>query len=89
MEARVKQSSRYGTITAFSGSEYVKYEWRIVPAGKEEEAAQHPSLEVKQIGMDVLESLPSFGKEQPAEIAEPQPAQKPEQGEAKSSRRRK
>jgi hypothetical protein len=62
MEAKVNQSSRYGTVTAFSGHEYVKYEWRIVPAGHEEEAARHPSLEVKQIGLDVLESLPEFSK---------------------------
>jgi hypothetical protein len=60
MEARVNQSSRYGSIVAFSGREYVKYEWRVVPAGFELEAARHPYLEVKQIGMDVLESLPSF-----------------------------
>lgn len=62
MDARVNQSSRYGTVTAFSGHEFVKYEWRAVPAGFELEAAKHPSLEVKQIGMDVLESLPEFSK---------------------------
>jgi hypothetical protein len=52
MDARVNQSSRYGTITAFSGREYVKYEWRVVPAGFEAEAARHPYLEVKPVEVE-------------------------------------
>lgn len=59
MDARVKQDSRYKTITAFSGHEYVKDAWRVVPAGCELEAQKHPHLEVKQIGLDVLNNLPS------------------------------
>ncbi len=47
MDARVSQSSRYGNITAFSGREYVKYEWRAVPAGFEAEAERNPYLEIK------------------------------------------
>lgn len=46
MQARVKQSSRYGVITAFSGVEFLKRDWRPVPKGFEEAARHHELLEV-------------------------------------------
>lgn len=47
MLARVKQEYRWKTVNAFTGHEYVKYEWRNVPAGMEEQAKNHPDLDVK------------------------------------------
>jgi hypothetical protein len=32
MQAKIKQTSRYGTASLFSGVEFVKHEWRTVPA---------------------------------------------------------
>lgn len=61
MKARVKQSSRYGIITAFTGREYVKYEWRLVPDGCEDEAAKHPFLTV-----DSNEDMNPEKQEQPS-----------------------
>jgi hypothetical protein len=49
MKAKVKEDSRYGVVTAFSGIEFVKSEWRDVPSGKEEEARVHPFLLVQDL----------------------------------------
>ena len=46
MEARVKADGRWPSVTACSGREYVKTEWRVVPAGMEAEAERNPFLEV-------------------------------------------
>ncbi len=46
MDARVSGSSRWMTVTAFGGHEYIRDEWRVVPAGCEEEAMSHPFLEI-------------------------------------------
>lgn len=37
-----------GPVVAFSGVEYVKYEWRDVPPGFESQAESHPYLEVEK-----------------------------------------
>ena len=47
MKARVKPDHRYAVVTAFTGHEYVKAEWRDVPGGLETEAARHPYLETQ------------------------------------------
>jgi pyruvate/2-oxoglutarate dehydrogenase complex dihydrolipoamide acyltransferase (E2) component len=38
MKAKVKESWPWGIVQAFAGRQYVKYEWRPVPAGAEAEA---------------------------------------------------
>lgn len=48
MKVRVKPSYRWSVITAFSGREFVKSEWRPVPAGYEEAAKNHELLEVEE-----------------------------------------
>ncbi len=48
MEARVKQDYNAGPIMAFSGREFVKSEWREVPAGSEDAARNHPLLDVRE-----------------------------------------
>lgn len=48
MQARVKQSSRYGSITAFSGIEFVKHEYRKVPTQYEAQAKTHELLEIRE-----------------------------------------
>lgn len=48
LEAMVNDRTRYSTILAFSGVEYVRYEYRPVPDGFEEQAARHPYLTVRQ-----------------------------------------
>jgi pyruvate/2-oxoglutarate dehydrogenase complex dihydrolipoamide acyltransferase (E2) component len=37
MQAKVKDSWRWGLVRAFAGREYVNYEWRRVPDGSEKE----------------------------------------------------
>ena len=88
MQARVKLSSRYGSITAFSGLEFVKYEWRNVPAGKDEEAKRNPYLELEggEKEQPSLAKIRGVEKEQPSleslrgvdgEEAEPEKAEEP------------
>jgi hypothetical protein len=48
MQARVKKSARYGSVQAFSGHEFVKHEWRPVPAGFEDEARRNEYLDVSE-----------------------------------------
>lgn len=38
------KSSRFSSILAFGGLEFVRYEWRIVPPGKEDEAKRNSLL---------------------------------------------
>jgi len=45
MKARVKSSCAYSRVTACAGVEFVKYEWRVVPAGFESEVQRHSMLE--------------------------------------------
>lgn len=47
MLARVKQDYAAGPVIAFSGHEYVRSEWRAVPAGFEEQAKNHPLLDTQ------------------------------------------
>lgn len=58
MNARVKQDYRWNAVTAFSGFEFVKGEYRLVPAGAEAEAIAHDALEI-----EVIESAPTEVKE--------------------------
>ena len=47
MLARVKQDYKSGSVTAFSGCEYVRSEWREVPEGFEEQARKHELLDTQ------------------------------------------
>lgn len=49
LEARVKQDYFLAHISAFSGLEFVKSEWRPVPAGLEDQARNHELLEVREV----------------------------------------
>lgn len=49
MNARVRADSPWKIVTAFGGHEYVRGEWRSVPAGCEEEAGRHPYLETDDV----------------------------------------
>lgn len=48
MKARVKVSYRWNSLIAFSGFEFVKGEFRPVPAGSEAQALEHDALEIEQ-----------------------------------------
>jgi hypothetical protein len=48
MEATVKPTHRWNTVMAFSGFEYVKGEYRPVPAGFEAQAKNHPLLDTRE-----------------------------------------
>lgn len=45
--ARVKEDSAQPIIVACTGRQYVKTEWRQVPAGMDDEAKAQPNLEVR------------------------------------------
>ena len=47
MEARVKKNARFPTYIFFSGHEYVKTEWRAVPAGFEDQALDESLVETR------------------------------------------
>lgn len=42
------KSKRFSSVTAFSGLEFVRYEWRDVPIGFEDEAQRNPFLELQE-----------------------------------------
>jgi len=48
MRVKVKKDSKISIITAFTGREFVKSEYRNVPPGSEDEAKRHPYLEVEK-----------------------------------------
>lgn len=48
MIAKLKSTYRWASLTAFSGHEYTKKEWRRVPAGCEDQARAHEFLEVSE-----------------------------------------
>ncbi len=48
MEATVKAGCPWKIVRALDGNEYVKGEWRRVPAGREAEAGKHPYLDVRE-----------------------------------------
>lgn len=48
LEARLKDNYRWASIVALDGQEYIKTEWRPVPAVREDEAEQHPALELRE-----------------------------------------
>lgn len=91
MQARVKKDSRYGSITAFSGLEFVKTEWRPVPVGKEKEAERNPYLELDRPEPEAVkepEQQPSLEemqgiKEEPEPEAEVTEESKPKKPVAK------
>jgi hypothetical protein len=59
MKARVKPDGPAWPITAFGGrADYVKREWRVVPAGFEDEARAHPYLLVEEEAPPVEEKAP-------------------------------
>lgn len=66
MLAQVKPDSRMKIVMAFTGHEYVRYEWRPVPEGAQEEARKHPLL-------DVMEAE----EPEPESESEPEPAEEP------------
>ena len=47
MQARVRSDYRFSVVTAFTGREFIKGEWRLVPAGCEDEAIHHIALDVQ------------------------------------------
>ena len=86
MLARVKQNYAAGPVTAFSGHEYVRNEWREVPAGFEEQAKNHPLLDTQPSPDEIRAHGPTApGLAEPAaeekaaavtvETAEPQAAE--------------
>ncbi len=51
MKARIKNSSGRRSVTAFDANEYVRHEWRDVPAHCHEEAQRHPFIEVDELAV--------------------------------------
>lgn len=56
MQAKLKDTYRFGrSMLAFNRNEYLKGEWRAVPAGYEKQAEAHEWLDVRE---DVIEETP-------------------------------
>jgi hypothetical protein len=74
MNARVKQDYRWNAITAFSGIEFVKGEYRQVPAGSEAEATAHDALEIEAEAKQPAEAkLPAEVRPVPPVLDAPAP----------------
>ena len=72
MLARVKQDYLAGPVTAFSGREYVRSEWREVPAGFEEQAKTNPLLDTQPSTKEIRagsSGKPGLGTPAPKEPA--------------------
>lgn len=57
MKAKVKADFRYSVVNALAGREFTKREWRPVPPGHEEEARNHPYLDVDKTAVDEDEPI--------------------------------
>ena len=55
-EAMVRDDYKSASVTAFGGREFVKGQWREVPAGQEGSAGAHPFLELREVGGKVAEA---------------------------------
>jgi hypothetical protein len=78
-EAKAKPEA-WGSVRAFSGHEYVKYEWRPVPEGSEDVAKNHEMLEVREVVSEsLIENVKGTADKHAEEIME----------EEKSKRRKK
>lgn len=53
MKARISSNYRHNTLILFSGHEYIKNEFRPVPAGQETQAMAVEGLEVQEIPIEV------------------------------------
>lgn len=58
MQAQVKANSPWRTINACAGAEFIKSQWRDVPAGRESEAQNNPFLETRDV-LPVVEVPPA------------------------------
>lgn len=47
MKAKVKENSKFKTVTSCAGIEFTQKSWTTVPIGTEEEALQNPYLEIE------------------------------------------
>ena len=68
------------SITACTGVEFVRYEWRNVPPGREAEAERHPYLEIEQVEPELVPE---------PEPVEAEPVSKPKSRPTNGRRRRK
>lgn len=75
LQAKVKAEYRFGkTLQAFSRHEFIKDEWRDVPAGFEDQAKAHEHLETRErpiVEAGAIETVT------PAPIAQADPAEDP------------
>lgn len=72
LEAKVKDELNIGPVAAFSGREYIRFEWRPVPAGCEAEARRHTMLDVREIATEAAVMAPEhYLTEVPATAPEP------------------
>lgn len=62
------KSNKGYPVTAFSGLEFVSYEWRDVPPGKEQEAINNPFLITM---LDEPQPAPVFSESEPIAVEPP------------------
>jgi hypothetical protein len=58
MEVKIKKDYRWNSFIAFSGVEFVKYEFRPVPKGYEDLALADERFEVRQEAVKEPEQMP-------------------------------
>lgn len=92
MEAKVKENARFKKYCLFDSNEYLKGEWRPVPAGFEEQARAEKLLDIREDVQDlpkavIVEKPPSVIL--PAETYEYMQEKKPEKKEKSYNRTRK
>ena len=93
LEAKVKDSYNMGPIVAFSGYEYIRNEWRLVPAGFEPAAIVHPMLDVrdaeteKEIRVTAQDKLAEM-IEHPVSVETPEEPVEVKEEEPKPAKRR-
>lgn len=72
LEARVRDDSRWATVTAFGGREYVRGAWRPVPDEQVGSAAAHPFLEIRAAGVvDEVDAVDAVDRVDVVEVASP------------------
>ena len=78
MRVRITSGARYSTVRLFAGMEFVKSEWRPVPAQYENEAMTSGWLEIEPVPAPVLPPAPIEPEPDPEpEPIEPEPEPEP------------
>ena len=79
MEAKLKNSYRWATVQLLNGTEFVKNEWRRVPAGLERAAKEEEYLDLRESRADKARAKAEIAEAPEETIQEEVPVDNPDE----------